>query len=273
MAKRGRKPKRPEEKQEQVKTPEKEQKRESGVPGGGQGRVDEVGRSGVYPASGPLPPSPDAPVRGQASWGQGERGAEGYQDSGTSEIVSEQEAKQLREEYHSSRASAPESISRDDEQRRGVASGSGVESACREVMTKDPVCCVPTDTVDRAAQIMKAEDVGSVPVVEDQQTHKLIGIITDRDLALKVVAEERDPLGTRVEEVMTRNPVTCRPDDKLQRALQLMAENQVRRIPVVDEDGRIIGIIAQADMATRIGEPTKTAEVVREISEPSAAGR
>jgi len=90
---------------------------------------------------------------------------------------------------------------------------------------------------------------------------------------LKVVAEERDPLSTRVEEVMTRNPVTCRPDDKLQRALQLMAENQVRRIPVVGEDGRIIGIIAQADMATRIGEPAQTGEVVREISEPSAAGQ
>src|SRR4051794_2599895 len=85
MAKRGRKPKRPEERQEQAKTTE-EQKRESGVPGGGQGRVDEVGCSGVYPASGPMPPSSDAPVRGQASWGQGERGAEGYGDSGTSEI-------------------------------------------------------------------------------------------------------------------------------------------------------------------------------------------
>jgi CBS domain-containing protein len=220
-----------------------------------------------------MPPSSDAPVRGQASWGQGERGAEGYEDSGTSEIVSEQEAKQLWEEYHCSGASAPETISRDDKRRGGPTSGLGAESACREVMTKNPACCVPTDTVDKAAQIMKAEEVGSVPVVEDQQTSRLIGIITDRDLALKVVAEERDPLSTRVEEVMTRNPMTCRPDDKLQRALQLMAENQVRRIPVVDGDGRIIGIIAQADIATRIGEPAQTGEVVREISEPSAAGQ
>jgi hypothetical protein len=114
MAKRGRKPKRPEERQEQAKTPE-EQKRESGMPGGGQGRVDEVGRSGVYPASGPMPTSSDAPVRGQASWGQGERGAEGYEDSGTSEIVSEQEAERLREEYHISRTSSADSTSREDE--------------------------------------------------------------------------------------------------------------------------------------------------------------
>jgi hypothetical protein len=115
MAKRGRKPKRPEEKQKQVNTPEEERKRESGLPGGGQGRIDEVGRSGVYPASGPLPPSPDAPVRGQASWGQGERGAKGYEDSGTSEIVSEQEAEKLREEYHSSKTNTPDATSRNNE--------------------------------------------------------------------------------------------------------------------------------------------------------------
>ena len=139
-----------------------------------------------------------------------------------------------------------------------------------EVMTKSPTCCLPSDTVEKAAQLMKREDVGPIPVVESYQTNRLIGIITDRDLAIKVVAEGRDPTATRLEEVMTRNPVACRAEDELQKVLKAMEEHQVRRIPVVDDQDHIIGIIAQADVATRIGEPMKTAEVVKEISKPAA---
>ena len=138
---------------------------------------------------------------------------------------------------------------------------------CSEVMTKDPVCCLPSDTTERAAQIMKDEMVGPVPVVDDHETRQLVGIVTDRDLALNVVAEGRDPMTTTVDMVMSRILVTCREDDDIQKAMDLMAENQVRRIPVVDDEGRIVGIIAQADIATRLSEPEKTAEVVEEISD------
>lgn len=144
---------------------------------------------------------------------------------------------------------------------------------CRDLMTEDPTCCLPSDPVSKAAQLMKSENVGSVPVVQDHQTKKLIGIVTDRDLALQIVAEARDARSTKVEDVMTSGVTACRADDDLQKALDEMAEQQVRRIPVVDDSNRIVGIIAQADVATRIEAPKKTAEVVEEISKSSAAGR
>ena len=138
---------------------------------------------------------------------------------------------------------------------------------CNEVMTKNPVCCLPTDYVTVAAQLMRRVDIGAVPVIENEQTMKLVGILSDRDLALKIVAEGRDPQSTKVEEVMTRKVVTCQMDDDLQKALNLMAEHQLRRIPVIDNDNRITGIIAQADVATRLDQPQKTAEMVKEISQ------
>ena len=137
---------------------------------------------------------------------------------------------------------------------------------CDELMTKDPVCCLPSNLVEQAAQLMKREDIGPIPVVENEQTRKLVGIVTDRDLALKVVAEGRDPKSTKVEAVMTRKVVTCRADDDLQKALDAMSEHQLRRIPVVDSDNRILGIIAQADVATRVDQPEKTAAMVKGIS-------
>jgi CBS domain-containing protein len=142
--------------------------------------------------------------------------------------------------------------------------------SCEEIMTKDPTCCLGTDTVDKVAQIMKSEDVGAVPVVESQQTKRLVGIVTDRDLALRVVAAQRTPQSTHVEEVMSYNPVTCQLEDDVQKALDAMAQEQIRRIPVVDRNNHIVGIIAQADVATRIDNPRKTAAVVEEISQPTA---
>jgi CBS domain-containing protein len=138
---------------------------------------------------------------------------------------------------------------------------------CDEVMTKTPVCCLPNDMVAKAAGLMKSENVGSIPVIENEQTKKLVGIVTDRDLALKIVAEERDAKSTPVEAVMTRKVVTCLPGDDLQKALDAMAEHQLRRIPVVDHDNKILGIIAQADVATRVDQPKKTGEMVKEISQ------
>ena len=139
---------------------------------------------------------------------------------------------------------------------------------CSEVMTKNPECCLPNDSVVKAAQLMKRLNVGPVPIVESEETRKLVGFLTDRDLALKVVAEGRDPKSTKVEEVMTHKVVTCHLEDDLQKAMDVMAENQLRRIPVVDKSSKIIGIIAQADVATRLDQPVKTAEMVKDISQP-----
>jgi len=98
----------------------------------------------------------------------------------------------------------------------------------------------------------------------------LKGIVTDRDLVLKVVAEARDPKTTRVKEVMTTLVATCRFDDDADKAIELMQQHQVRRIPIVDGDGHLVGIISQADVATRVDEPKKTAEVVEEISKAAS---
>ena len=138
---------------------------------------------------------------------------------------------------------------------------------CHEVMTKNPVCCWPNDSAAKAAELMKSGNIGSIPVIENEQIQKLVGIVTDRDLALKIVAEGRDPKTTNVEAVMTRKVVTCRADDDLQKALNAMAEHQLRRIPIVDNDHKVVGIIAQADVATRANQPEKTAEMVMEISQ------
>ena len=138
---------------------------------------------------------------------------------------------------------------------------------CNEVMTKNPLCCLPEDLVTKAAGLMKSENIGSIPVVENEQTKKLVGIVTDRDLTLKIVAEGLDAKSTKVEAVMTRKVVTCRAEDDLQKALDAMSEHQLRRIPVVDGDHKIVGIIAQADVATRVDQPQKTAEMVKEISQ------
>ncbi len=138
---------------------------------------------------------------------------------------------------------------------------------CDEVMTKNPVCCLPNDIVSKVAQLMKSKDIGPVPIIENEQTKKLVGVVTDRDLALKIVADGRDPKTTRAEEIMTRKVVTCHAEDDLQKALDSMSEHKLRRIPVVDNNNRIVGIIAQADVATRLNQPEKTAEVVKEISQ------
>jgi CBS domain-containing protein len=138
---------------------------------------------------------------------------------------------------------------------------------CYEVMTKDLACCLPGDSVTKAAQLMKTQDVGSVPVIETDQSKKLVGIVTDRDLALAIVAEGRDPKSTKVEDVMTHNVITCHAEDDVQKALDAMAEYQLRRIPVLDNSDKVVGIIAQADVATRINKPEKTAEIVKEISQ------
>ena len=113
----------------------------------------------------------------------------------------------------------------------------------------------------------KSEKVVWVTVSQNEQTKKLVGIVTYRDFALRIIAEGLDAKSTKVEAVMTRKVVTCHVDDDLQKALDAMSEHQLRRIPVVDGDNKIVGIIAQADVATRVDQPQKTAEMVKEISQ------
>ena len=138
---------------------------------------------------------------------------------------------------------------------------------CKDVMTPNPVCCLPTDNVIEVAQTMKRENIGPMPVIDNTESQKLIGIITDRDLAMKIVGEGRDPRSTRVEAVMSRKVVTCRADDEINIAMKLMSDHQIRRIVIVDNVNTIKGIISQADLATRMNQPEKTAEVVKEISQ------
>ena len=141
---------------------------------------------------------------------------------------------------------------------------------CQEVMTAEPICCVPEDAVAEVARVMRAQDVGSVPVVDDYASRRLVGMVTDRDLAIRVIAEGRDPEQTSVSDVMSMNPVTCQSSDVYKEALRAMGEHQLRRIPVVDDAGRLAGIIAQADVATRLAEPSTTGAVVEAISEPAS---
>lgn len=140
---------------------------------------------------------------------------------------------------------------------------------CSEVMSTDIQCCTAVDTVVEAAQIMKTYNVGSVPVVSDKQVMDLIGIVTDRDLALQVVAENRNPIEVQVQDVMARDLVTCQQDDDITKAMKLMADYQVRRIPIVNSANRIVGIISQADVALRTPSDSNTGEVVEEISKPT----
>jgi len=134
------------------------------------------------------------------------------------------------------------------------------------VMTKKIVCCEPNDLVSKAAKLMKSENVGSIPIVENGQTKKLVGIVTDRDLTLRVLAEGLDARSTKVDEVMTRKMVTCFADDSLHTALDVMAEHQLRRIPVVTTKNKILGMISQADVAMRYDHPKRTVAMVEGIS-------
>jgi CBS domain-containing protein len=142
---------------------------------------------------------------------------------------------------------------------------------CEHVMTKNPQCCLGSDSAVRAAKIMKIEDVGAVPVCGSRDSRRLIGIITDRDIAIHLVADGRDPHTTKVQDIMTREPFTCRIDEDLEVAIQRMKSNQVRRIPVVDQAGMMVGIISQADIALRSHNAEATAHVVGDISRPTGA--
>jgi CBS domain-containing protein len=140
----------------------------------------------------------------------------------------------------------------------------------RDAMTPDPVCCLTTDSAQKVAGILCKQGVGSIPVVTDHESRKLIGIITDRDLCCSVVANGLNPQSTPIEKFISQNPATCREDASLDNCEQLMQERQVRRIPIVDGDGRVIGLVSQADLALK-DKPEKVGKTVAEVSRPRSS--
>lgn len=130
-------------------------------------------------------------------------------------------------------------------------------TTCNDVMTSWPTCCVPEDVAAKAAQLMHSKNVGSIPVIDGLRTRKLVGLVTDRDLALRIVANGLDGNAVQLGTVMTREVATCLASDDVRVALDTMTRHQLRRIPVVDHEQKIVGIIAQADVATRTNQPTK----------------
>ncbi|MEI9974663.1 MAG: CBS domain-containing protein [Ignavibacteriota bacterium] len=141
---------------------------------------------------------------------------------------------------------------------------------CADVMTRDPVSCELGESAANVAKIMKTEDVGSVPVCFDLAARKLVGIVTDRDITLYLTAQGREAQTTQVATIMTRDPLTCHPEDDLRTALEAMERGQVRRIPVVNDNGQLVGIISLADVMARIA-PDEKAEVVEQLSKPAPA--
>jgi CBS domain-containing protein len=136
-----------------------------------------------------------------------------------------------------------------------------------EIMTTNPVTVGPDATLGEVATLMRQEDCGSIPVVEDG---RLVGIVTDRDIVVRAIAAGKDPKASRVSEIMSADPVTVKPDDKVTDAERQMRERQIRRLPVVD-DGKLVGIIVTAQIA-RVERPNDTGVTIKEISE-AASGR
>lgn len=140
-----------------------------------------------------------------------------------------------------------------------------------QIMTRDPACCTPDTPLREVANLMLERDCGEIPVVDNLQDGKLVGVITDRDITCRAVAAGRNPGTTTASDIMTSDPVTLRPSADLDEAAEKLEQNQIRRLPVVDAQGKILGIVSQADIALR-GNEQKVGEVVRDVSRPSPNG-
>ena len=139
----------------------------------------------------------------------------------------------------------------------------------RDVMTERPRVVTSDTPVTQVAELMESEDVGSIPVLDGEQ---LTAIVTDRDIVVRALAKGKDPRGMPVREVFTTEIITVGPDQDLSEALQIMAANQVRRLPVVDEENRLVGVVSQADVAIEAKEKS-VGEMVQEISRPPEGPR
>jgi len=142
----------------------------------------------------------------------------------------------------------------------------------RELMTADPTCCTLEDTIQQVAQLMRDHDCGCIPVVENEESKRLVGVVTDRDIAIRCTAEGKGPQ-TRVKDALSPNAKACGPDDDVEAVERIMTGEQVRRVPVVDERGSCVGMIAQADLALnhQAASEREVGEVVERISQPALA--
>ncbi len=134
-------------------------------------------------------------------------------------------------------------------------------------MTKNPACCTPDSTLQEVAHMMEMYDCGCIPVVDSQKTANPVGTITDRDIAIRTFAADRNPLEMKASDIMTKDIVTVTPDTSVQECLNVMEKRQIRRVLVVDNNGRCAGIVAQADLAEYESHPSQTAHFLREVSE------
>ncbi len=144
----------------------------------------------------------------------------------------------------------------------------------KEIMSRDPQCCTPDDTLRDAARMMADSDCGCLPVVEDKAGKRVIGVLTDRDIAIRGVARGKTP-DSKVNDVMSPAPACCFAEDEVDEVERIMIEKQVRRVPVVDANSRVVGIIAQADLArdNRAASDREVGRLVEKISEPTIARR
>lgn len=139
----------------------------------------------------------------------------------------------------------------------------------KDIMTEQPSCCTAETGLREVAKMMVDNDCGCIPIVENKDSRIPVGIITDRDITIRAVAEGKNPLDLTAGDIMTPSVVAVTPDTTLEDCCNIMEEKQIRRIAVVDKNGACCGILAQADIATNAGEHT-TAEVVQEVSKATA---
>ncbi len=140
----------------------------------------------------------------------------------------------------------------------------------QDIMTENPACCTPSDSLRTVAQFMRDNNCGMIPVVTDFDDMKLIGIITDRDIVCRVLAIEHDCNTAIAKDAMTTGTLwTVHPESSVDEVIERMEEGQVRRIPVVDANSSLLGVISTADIALELDEPEEIAEVFEEISEPT----
>jgi len=139
----------------------------------------------------------------------------------------------------------------------------------KEIMTQDPACCTADEGLQSVAKMMVDNDCGCIPIVDDMDSKRPIGTITDRDICCRTVAEGQNPLDMTAGDVMSSDVVTVTPDTSVADLCNLMEQNQIRRIAVIDDAGRCCGMVAQADIAIN-ADTSKTAEVVQEVSRAAA---
>ena len=137
----------------------------------------------------------------------------------------------------------------------------------RDIMTQNPRVVTPETPVQEAARLMKSEDTGVLPVVDAEGSRRLVGVITDRDIAIRVVADGMS--SAQVRDAMSTNPKSCRPDDNVKDVLQAMSDSQIRRIPIVDEGGAVVGIISQADVVLE-ADGRRVEKTIEKISQPGS---